>query len=130
MCQSLRMMGKSILDAGSGRLEQKVELDGGKMAKLLRWVVHSLEIFMWPQDYGRVSEDGDPFMELMAGIQTDDGYDLEEYGEENSIEEWEFEDAEPEGELSWRVQVEYSNGMQQDMFCYESQLMDKPEELY
>lgn len=35
--------------AGSG--EQSVTLEGGRMAKLLRYIVHTLEIFMWERDY-------------------------------------------------------------------------------
>lgn len=100
--------------------------------KLLRWVVHTLEIFIWPQDYGYVSADGDPFMELQPDEQEDillDGTD-----DESSLEDsewlWEFEDAEPKEELSWRVQIEYSNGIGEEIPCYEEQLMDKPEELY
>ena len=31
--------------------EQSVTLEGGQMAKLLRYIVHILEIFMWEQDY-------------------------------------------------------------------------------
>jgi hypothetical protein len=30
--------------------EQSVTLEGGQMAKLLRYIVHTLEIFMWEQD--------------------------------------------------------------------------------
>ena len=31
--------------------EQSVTLEGGQMTKLLRYIVHTLEIFMWEQDY-------------------------------------------------------------------------------
>lgn len=124
----------TFLDAGSGRPEQKVKLDGGKMSKLLRWAVHTLEIFMWPQDYCLVSADGDPFMELMPEIQTDDIFDLDDISGESSLKEWEnfeeMEDAGSEGEVSWRIRIEYSNGLEQDMTCYDGQLTDKPEELY
>lgn len=41
----------TFLDLGLGVPEQALTLDGGKMAKLLRWAVHSLEIFMWEEDY-------------------------------------------------------------------------------
>lgn len=33
-------------------------------------------------------------------------------------------------EVSWRIRIEYSNGLEQDMSCYDGQLTDKPEELY
>lgn len=39
-------------DSDRGGLEQEAALDGGSMAKLLRWIIHTLEVFMWPQDYG------------------------------------------------------------------------------
>lgn len=32
--------------------------------------------------------------------------------------------------VSWRIRIEYSNGLEQDMSCYDGQLTDKPEELY
>lgn len=51
-------------DSDRGGPGQEAALDSGSMAKLLRWIVHTLEIFMWPQDYGYVSSDRDPFMEL------------------------------------------------------------------
>ena len=45
--------------------EQSVTLEGGQMAKLLRYIVHTLEIFMWEQDYclNHDEEDYDPFLE-------------------------------------------------------------------
>ena len=43
--------------------EQSVVLDGGKMAKLLRYIVHTLEIFMWEQDYC-LNPDGDDFLRI------------------------------------------------------------------
>ena len=80
--------------------EQSVVLDGGKMAKLLRYIVHTLEIFMWEQDYC-LNPDGDDFFTdilLKEGIYVDD---LGEKGE--ALPE------EPEGRPSWQVHIEYSN---------------------
>lgn len=37
---------------------------------------------------------------------------------------------EPEGNLSWRVQVEYINHTEQDICSYEDYMPDRPEELY
>ncbi len=50
--------------AGQSR-EQSVTLEGGQMAKLLRYIVHTLEIFMWEQDYclNHDEEDYDPFLD-------------------------------------------------------------------
>lgn len=70
----------AFLNSDRGGPEQEAALDGGSMAKLLRWTLHTLEIFMWPQDYGYVSADGDPFMELnldMGENVSDDDMDDE-----------------------------------------------------
>lgn len=73
-------------------------------------------------------------MELMPEIQTGDIFDLDDVSGESGLEEWEnfgkMENAVPEGEVSWRIRIEYSNGLGQDMSCYDGQLTDKPEELY
>lgn len=100
------------------------------MAKLLRWMVHTLEIFMWPQDHGFVPVDGDPFMELRMreDISPDGDYDETDMGYLKNFQE--FEDAEPEKELSGCVRIEYTNSIRQEIPCYEEQLIDKPEELY
>lgn len=44
-----RILTMSDFDADG--TEQAMTLDGGAMSKLLRWTVHSLEIFMWAEDY-------------------------------------------------------------------------------
>ncbi len=41
-----------------------------------------------------------------------------------------MEDAGLEGEVSWRIHVEFTNGTVQDMACYDGELMDRVEELY
>ena len=107
--------------AGQSR-EQSVTLEGGQMAKLLRYIVHTLEIFMWEQDYclNHDEEDYDPFLD----------------GEEDFLME-DLEDRleiqppkEPEGSPSWWVQVEYANHTEQDICSYNDYLPDRPEELY
>ena len=54
--------------------EQSVTLEGGQMAKLLRYIVHTLEIFMWEQDYclNPDEEDYDPFLEWEEGFFMED----------------------------------------------------------
>lgn len=54
--------------------EQSVVLDGGKMAKLLRYIVHTLEIFMWEQDYCLNPDEDDFFTDILSeeGICIDD----------------------------------------------------------
>lgn len=124
----------TFLDRKSGEPEQKVALDGGGMAKLLRWIVHTLEIFMWPQDYGCVSADGDPFMEISQGMRTDSFCEADDdgngIGDTGRLSEFADEDVNLEQELDWCVRVKYSNGVEQEMFCYDGGLWDKPEELY
>lgn len=122
----------AFLDSDRGGPEQEAALDGGSMAKLLRWIVHTLEIFMWPQDYGYVSADGDPFMELnldMGENVSDDDMDDENYMEDAGLF-WEPDKEEVEREPDWCVRVKYSNGMEQEIPCYDGGLADKPEELY
>ena len=121
----------TFLDSDRGGAGE-AELDGGSMAKLLRWILHTLEIFMWPQDYGYVSADGDPFMELnldMGENVSDDDMDDENYMEDAWLF-WEPDKEEVEREPDWCVRVKYSNGMEQEIPCYDGGLADKPEELY
>lgn len=102
--------------------EQSMELDGGKMSTLLRWVVHSLEIFMWSEDY-----DLDP--EALSEYDVDDLDDWDEEVDDNS----QFENAalaEPEREASWRIRIEYTDHTTQEIVSYQDNLGDRPEELY
>ena len=122
----------TFLDSDRDGLEQETARDGGSMAKLLRWIVHTLEIFMWPQDYGYVSADGDPFMELnlvMGENVSDDDIDDEDFMEDAGLF-WEQDKEEAEREPDWCVRVKYSNGIEQEIPCYDGELTDKPEELY
>ncbi len=52
------------------------------------------------------------------------------YGLWNLDQSEEMEDIGPEGKLSWRIRIKYADGMEQDMACYDGQLMDKSEKLY
>lgn len=45
--------------------EQSVTLEGGQMAKLLRYIVHTLEIFMWEQDYCRLPDVDDYALDVL-----------------------------------------------------------------
>lgn len=56
-----RVLTMTDFRADSG--EQSVTLDGGKMAKLLRYIVHTLEIFMWEHDYC-LNPDEDDFLRI------------------------------------------------------------------
>jgi len=109
----------TMTDFDTGGAERFLELDGGKMSTLLRWIVHSLEIFMWTEDYG---------LEPNPWPRPDfDDWD-DEYGEDSSGEETVA--PEPEGEPSWRVQIEYADHTTQEIVSYEDYLEARPEELY
>ena len=45
--------------------EQSVTLEGGQMAKLLRYIVHTLEIFMWEQNYCLNPDEDDFFTDIL-----------------------------------------------------------------
>lgn len=102
--------------------EQSVMLESGQMAKLLRYIVHTLEIFMWEQDYSLRSdhEDYDLFLDGEEDFFMDD---LEGILENQPPKE-------PEGSPSWCVQVEYTNHTKQDISGYNDYLPEHPEELY
>ena len=114
-----RVLTMTDFHADSG--EQSVTLDGGKMAKLLRYIVHTLEIFMWEQDYCLNSDEDDFFTDILPkdGIYVGD---LEKKDKALSTE--------PEGRQSWQVHVEYSNHTVQDISSYDDYLPARPEELY
>lgn len=114
----------AFLDIDSAGTKQTIVLDGGRMAKLLQWIVHTLEIFMWPQDYRLASEKNSLIINLSEDVEEDCFADMKITHEEMYMEECQDE------ELTWCVRIEYTNGYKQDMSCYGGQLMDKPEELY
>lgn len=111
----------TMKDFDTDEPEQSVTLDGGAMTKLLRWIVHSLEIFMWEQDYSLVFDDF-----------SDEDFD----GEGNAEEDVFLSDiAEPDaqetqGEPCWLAHVEYTNGAVQDIKGYDEYLPERPQELY
>lgn len=113
-------------DLDSDGPEQSVTLDGGRMAKLLRWAVHTQEIFMWDEDYCSHSPSCgyDPYL-----VDWDDG-DWEDVLFTEVMELWEEETPELEpSEITWRVQIGYSSGEQKDIRCGEDYLPDRVEEL-
>ena len=117
----------TMTDFDRGGVEQSLTLDGKKMSTLLRWAVNSLEIFMWPEDYGLIHPRGS--IPLDFELFPDD-WDEEEADEddEDSLDD---EDApELEGEASWRVDIEYSNHTSQEIVSYQDYLLERPEELY
>jgi len=109
-------------DCNSEISDQSIILDGGRMARLLRWAVNTLEIFMWQEDY----------------CSDMDEYDLDLYFP--NLDDDDFEAVEPEGpivvaeldpsEITWRVQISYNNGEQQDIRCGSEYLPERVEELF
>ena len=109
----------TMVDFDTDGEEQSLPLDGGKMSTLLRWTVHSLEIFMWPEDY-----------DLDPESLTDCFWDVLDEDIDEDFIEVEAPLAEPKGEASWLVQIEYADGTTQEIASYQSYLSDRPEELY
>ena len=111
----------TMMDFHADSSEQSIVLEGGKIAKLLRYIVHTLEIFMWEQDYCLNPDEDDFFTDILLG---------EGIYEDDLEEKEEALPAEPEGRPSWQVHIEYSNHTVQDICSYEDYLPDRPEELY
>ncbi|GFI24083.1 hypothetical protein IMSAGC011_02879 [Lachnospiraceae bacterium] len=101
--------------------EQSVTLEGREMSKLLRYIVHTLEIFMWEQDYCLNPDEDDFFTDILLG---------EGIYEDDLEEKEEALPAEPEGRPSWQVHIEYSSHTVQDISSYVECLPERPEELY
>lgn len=121
----------TMTDFDGDGAEQSLALEGKKMSTLLRWAVHSLEIFMWPEDYDLTPSRSNipPYFDLLPEYWPDDWEEEEaDKDDEDSLDE---EDVpEPEGEASWRVNIEYSNHTSQEIVSYQDYLADRPEELY
>jgi len=109
----------TMTDFDADGVERFMELDGGEMSTFLRWAVHSLEIFMWPEDY-----------DLDPGSLPE--YSLDDWDEDvdEGLLEAEATPAEPRGEASWQVTIEYADQTTQEILSYQSYLTDRPEELY
>ena len=97
----------TMADLSAKGTEQSIALEKKQMAKLLRWAIHTLEIFMWEEDYD-LSPDEDLF--------EDDDLEAEE--------------PEPDTKIYWRVLLEYANKTSQEIVSYQDNLYDKPDELY
>ena len=78
-----------------------------------------------------MSADGDPFMELNSEMEDNVSDDI---NDENYIEDmgllWKLGEEEQKGKPDWCVRVKYSNGIEQEIPCYDGELTGKPEELY
>ncbi len=119
----------TMTDYDGDGVEQSMVLDGKKMTTLLRWTVHSLEIFMWPEDYNLAPSRNSipPYFELLPEYWPDDDWEDEDEDEETDKD---ISVPEPEGDASWRVKIEYADFTTQDIVSYQEYLTDRPEELY
>lgn len=107
----------TMTDFDTGKT-MEIAIDGGKMSKLLCWIVRSLEIFMWEQDYGLGPETLDPDVDLLPDFyDKDETFPADEYSE-------------TERPPCWRVKVEYANHTEQEIVAFREFLDDGPEELY
>ena len=109
----------TMTDFETDGVERSMELDGGKMSTFLRWTVHTLEIFMWPEDYDL---DPESLPEFYLG-------DWDEDTDDDPPDE-DIAFVEPERETSWQVWIEYADNTTQEILSYQDCLMDRPEELY
>ena len=89
-------------------------LPGDEMNKLLRWMVHSLEVFCWEQDY----------------CQQDSNDECDFLDNDTNIDIVQETPVEQACDLVWQITVQYSNAEKQDTRCYSPYLPDKVEELY
>ena len=111
-------------------VEQTAVLDGGKMSKLLRWIIHSLEIFMWEEDYALTPTqyDDDPYLDILPEFRDD--LDWMDDDTDEDIAASESAETDTDLEYSWQVQIEYRDGTFQEITSFNDYLADRPEELY
>lgn len=114
----------SLMDFDDNGLEQVVTLNNERMRKLLKWVVHTLEIFMWSQDYPLAPFCTDPYIGLIVNNNRGDDFDMGASINGISLP------PKPRDEPFWLVLIEYSNHTSQDIYCYNENLPDRAEELY
>ena len=118
----------TMADFDADGVEQVIMLEKKQMGKLLRWVIHTLEIFMWVEDY-QLGPDT-PFADIP------DLDLLPEYWPDGEDDDWpeddapEQEESEPEADVYWRVKIEYADGAEQEIVSYQDNLFDKPDELF
>ena len=116
----------TMTDFGADGTEQSVTLEKKQMVKLLRWTVHTLEVFMWPEDYDLSPDDpffDGPLLDLLLE------YWPEELDDEDEDDDEDSEDDMPEAEIFWREQIEYADETEQEIVSYQDYLFDKPAEL-
>ena len=113
-----------------GSVEQSITLERKQMTKLLRWTIHTLEIFMWTEDYDLSPDDGffdDPYLDILPEFRPD-GWDDEDEEEDEDFSE--PEEDETDAEIYWRVLLEYADEAEQEIVSYQDYLYDKPDKLF
>lgn len=120
----------TMTDFDADGSEQSVTLEKKNMTKLLRWVIHTLEIFMWEEDYNLAPDDYSdvPYFDLLPEYWSDDWYDEDE--DEDEGEDNEQADTASKAEIYWRVRLEYAASPDQEIISYQDYLYDKPDELF
>ena len=114
----------TVINFDADGAEQSITLEKKQMVKLLRWTVHTLEVFMWQEDYDLSPDDpffDGPILDLLPEYWPEDldEEDADEYPEDDT----------PEVEVRWRVQIEYADETGQEIISYQDHLFDKPIEL-
>lgn len=115
----------TMTDFDADGVELSITLEKRQMAKLLRWTVHTLEVFMWPEDYDLSPDDpffDGPLLDLLPEYWPED-LDTDEEDDKDPV------DNAPEAEIFWRVQIEYADETEQNVMSYQDYLFDKPAEL-
>lgn len=124
----------TMTDFDAGGTEQSVVLEKKQMAKLLRWVIHTLEIFMWEEDYALSPDDPYPDVPYPSGPYLDllPEYWLENWSESEEDSDDSSEDTPPEQEakVCWQAHIEYADETTQEIVSYQNYLFDKPDELF
>lgn len=98
---------------------EMAHLDPPDAAKLLKWMLHTLEIFCWDEDYGEYRIDTNPLMDSLDYFSFED---LPELPSE--------QDAANEGSPTWSVLLQYADGSEQRIVNYGCSLPDRVEQLY
>lgn len=101
--------------------------------KMLRWVVHTLELFMWPKEYGGIVVEVDDVNTESDGSSTGDsssaGDDALLDDDDMLLDDAGVEDTDTV-ERIWTIRAEYSNHMVQDFWSMDNELPDHVWELY
>ena len=114
----------TMTDFDADGIEKSITLGKKQMGKLRG--IHTLEIFMWVEDYNLAPDDGFddvPFLDILPEFRPDD-WDEDDWFAADELEEV------PEAEVRWCVEIEYEDEATQEIVSYRDYLFDKPDELF